>query len=304
VAGAPAVGYEEPRFDPGAPADDNWVMALHKVSWGAVLAGIVTALVVQFLLNLLGLGLGLATLEPASAGADPTANTAALIAAAWWTGSGIVAAFIGGLSAGRLSGKPKGTTTGWHGFVSWAGTTLVLVYLITSAAGTLVGGTLGTVGRALGGLSQTAAQAAASAAPALAQIPDPFAGIEQQIRSATGGNDPAALRDAAISAIRAAVTSDEGEAEGARERAAQALARAQNTSVEEARSQLQQYEQQFRQAVEGTREQVRQAAAATAPVVARGALIAFGALALGAFAGWLGGRVGGVRPIYRRRRSH
>ena len=37
--------------------------AIKRVSWGAIFAGAVVAIVTQFLLNLLGLGLGLTTFE-------------------------------------------------------------------------------------------------------------------------------------------------------------------------------------------------------------------------------------------------
>jgi hypothetical protein len=60
---------------------------------------------------------------------------------------------------------------------------------------------------------QTAAQAAA---PSLSGATDPFSSIEQSLKGATGGNDPAALRDAATVAMRAPVTGDEAKAQEAR----------------------------------------------------------------------------------------
>jgi len=46
---------------------------------------------------------------------------------------------------------------------------------------------------------------------------DPFSDIEQSVRSTTGGNDPAALRDAAVVTVRAAVTGDQQKAQEAYE---------------------------------------------------------------------------------------
>jgi hypothetical protein len=134
------------------------------------------------------------------------------------------------------------------------------------------------------------------AAPALSDVTDPFSSIEQSLRSATGGNDPAALRDAATAAIRAVVTGDQAKATEARERAAQALAKAQNIPVEEARTQIQQYEQQYRQAVEEAKQKATQVADTTTKAVSRGALFGSIALLLGAVAGWFGGRMGAVEP--------
>ena len=114
------------------------------------------------------------------------------------------------------------------------------------------------------------------------------------LRSAAPGNDPAALRDAAIAAVRAAITGDQQQAEEARERAAQAIARAQNISVENARTQVQQYEQQYRQTVDRAKQQATQAADTAAKAVSRAALFGAISLLLGAVAGWFGGRMGAV----------
>jgi hypothetical protein len=149
--------------------------------------------------------------------------------------------------------------------------------------------------------------AAQMVAPTLARSSDPFASIDESIRSASGGTDPAALRDAATSGVRALLTSDPAGQEAARERAVQALAKAQNIPVEQARTQVAQYEQQYRQLVDQAKRQVAAAADATATAVSRGAL--FGAIALlfGALVAWFGGRMGALDPselstMVRRRR--
>ena len=286
--------YDAPHTSPVTPSEDARTVLLNKVSWGAIFAGIVAALVTQLILNMLGIGLGFASIDPGAGTANnPDADTASIVAAAWWAVSGIIAAFIGGLAAGRLSGKPKGSTTGWHGFIAWAGTTLIVIYLVTSTASSLLGGTFNAVSNALGGLAGTASQVASDVVPEAA---NPFAAIEQQVRSATGGNDPQQLRDAAVSAVRAAVTGDAAEQQQATDRAAEALARAQNISVEDARAQVQQYVQEYQQTVQRAQQEATQAAAAATDIASRGALIATVALVIGALAGWLGGRAGAVAP--------
>ena len=115
------------------------------------------------------------------------------------------------------------------------------------------------------------------------------------MRDATGGNDPAALRDAAVTAVRAALTGDQAQGGGTRACGA-AVARAQNIPIEEAQRQVAGYEQQYRQAVDQARQQAAEAADAAARVVSRGALFGFFALALGALAAWFGGRAGAVYP--------
>ena len=290
---------DAPHLSPVTPAEDVRSMMLNRINWGAVLAGVVVALVTQLLLNLLGIGVGAATLDPGT-GDNPSASSFSIGAGIWWTLSGIIASFAGGYAAGRLAGKPRESTAGWHGLIAWAFTTLVIFYLLTSTLGSVLGGSLnalssavGGVGRAVGTTAQSAAQAAA---PALSQVADPFSSIEQSVRQATGGNDPAALRDAAVSAVRAALTGDQARAQEARDRAAQALARAQNIPVEQARGQVQQYEQQYRQAADQAKEQATRAARAASRAVSRGALFGSFALILGAIAAWFGGRAGTVDP--------
>jgi hypothetical protein len=284
---------------PVTPAEDARTILLNRVSWGAVFVGVVVSLVVQLILNLLGVGVGAASLNPLS-GDNPSATQFSMVAAIWWTVAGIIAAFAGGYSAGRLAGQPVEATAGWHGLTAWALTTLVVFYLLTSAVGGVLGGaynavtsTAGNLASSAGGAVQTATQAAA---PGIAQSADPFSSIAQTLRSAAGGNDPAALRDAAIAATRTAITGDQEQAQEARERAAQAIAKAQNVSIEQARTQLQQYEQQYRQAVDDAKQKAVAAADVSARAVSRGALLGAIALLLGAIAAWFGGRAGAVDP--------
>jgi hypothetical protein len=284
-----------PHLSPVTPEEDARTVLLNRISWGAVLAGVVVGLVVQLILNMIGVGIGAATFHPMT-GDNPEASTFSIVAAVWWTVSGIIAAFVGGLAAGRLAGKPKESTAGWHGLTAWALTTLVVFYLLTTAVGGIIGGVFSTISSAAGGLGRTAATAAQAAAPAVAQANDPVARIEQAVRDATGGNDPAALRDGAVSAVRAVVTGNPDQAQQARERAAQAISKAQNISIDDARKQVQQYEEQYRQAVEQAKQQAAKAADAAASAVSKGSLFGAIALVLGAIAGWFGGRAGKIDP--------
>src|SRR3954470_4840060 len=292
---------DAPHLSPATPAEDQRTILLNEIAWGAVLAGVVVALVTQLLLNMLGLGIGIATLDP-STGDNPSATSLSIGAGIWWTLSGILASLAGGYAAGRLSRRPKEATAAWHGLTAWAFTTLVIFYLLSSTVGGVLGGVYNTVSGALGGLGRGAADTggaaatAGAAAPALSRVADPMAAIETSVRDASGGNDPAALRDAAVTAMRAALTGDQAQAQDARERAAQALAKAQNIPIEQARTQVTGYEQQYRQTVERARQQATAAADTAAKVVSRGALFGFFALALGAVAAWFGGRSGAVYP--------
>ncbi|MBY3101906.1 PhnA-like protein [Rhizobium laguerreae] len=273
--------------------DDNPYLnaAFNKISWGAVFAGVAVALVVQLLLNLLGAGIGAAVIDPASDD-NPSATTLSVSTAIWFVVSGVIASFIGGYVSSRLSGRPVRSTGALHGVTSWAVTTLIVIYLLTSSVGVLVGGVFNGLGGIVSSAGSTVASAATTAAPALATATDPMAGIEQNIRDLSGGNDPAALRDAAVASMRAALTGDQAKAEEARNRAADALAKAQNIPADQARQQVTQYEQQYQDAVAQAKQQATEAAQAAATAFSAGAILAFIALAVGAIAAWMGGAVG------------
>jgi pyruvate/2-oxoglutarate dehydrogenase complex dihydrolipoamide acyltransferase (E2) component len=296
--GTPRV-RDAPPTSPAIPAEDVRTGTLSKIAWGAVFAGVVVALATQLVLNLLGMGIGAATLNPVE-GDSPSATSFSIGAGIWFALSSILGALAGGYTAGRLAGVPNESTAGWHGLTTWALATLVIFYLLSSTVGGILGGAyrgmtsaLGSVASAVGSTAQTAAQVAG---PGLSGVTDPFSSIEQLLRSAAPENDPAALRDAAIAAVRAAVTGDQQHAAEVRERAARVVARAQNISVEDARTQVQQYEQQYRKTVDRAKQQATQAADTAAKAVSRAALFGFISLLLGAIGGWIGGRMGAVGP--------
>ena len=213
TAGLPgAQAYDQPTA-----GEDAHTILVNRVSWGAIFAGVVVALVVQVLLTMLGVGIGVATLDP-GAGDNPAVSTFSIATGLWYVLSGIIAAFAGGYIAARMSGKTVATTGALHGLTSWAFTTLLVLYLLSTAVGGIVGGAFNGITSAVGGLGQTVAQ---TAAPIIAEA-NPLDAIENQVRAS--GNDPEALNAAATNAIRALVTGDEAGADEARGQAAQALA--------------------------------------------------------------------------------
>lgn len=275
---------------PTASEDAHTIM-INRVSWGAIFAGVVVGLVVHVLLTMLGVGIGVATLDP-GAGDNPEASTFSIVAGVWYVISGIIAAFGGGYIAARMSGKTVPTTGALHGLTAWAFTTLLVLYLLTTALGSILGGAFSGVSSAVGGVSQTVAQAAGP----LIEDANPLEAIENQVRST--GNDPEALNAAAVDAIRGLVTGDPAEADQARQEAAQALANARGIPVPEATQQIEQIEQQYQQTVDQAQQMATETADAAAAAVSTGAIMAFIALVLGAIAGWLGGRSGVVHPVF------
>ncbi|GGG13381.1 hypothetical protein GCM10010924_48170 [Rhizobium wenxiniae] len=271
-------------------------VALYKISWGAVLAGVAIALAAQFLLNLLGVGIGAAVLDPTTSD-NPEASTFSIAGGIWFVLAGIVSAFIGGYIASRLSGRPNKSTGGFHGLTTWAVTTLVVLFMLTTSIGALIGGAFSGLSSVISGAGQSAATAVAASAPAISSANGPMAGIERQVRGSTG-NDPKALQDAAVAAVQAAITGDQSAGEDARTRAADAVSRAQGIPVDQARLQVEQYEKTYHDNIEAAKKQAAEAADIAATTVATGAILGFLALALGAATSWFGG-VSGTRAILR-----
>jgi ribulose kinase len=106
------------------------------------------------------------------------------------------------------------------------------------------------------------------------RLPLAFRAITESIG---GSDDVAAMRDAAVAAVRSAVTGDPAKAQQQQERAAEALAEAREIPIEQARTEVQQYTQQYQQVAQ----QAEEAADTAATAVSTGALVAFVALLLG-----------------------
>lgn len=121
----------------------NLANKVSRISWGAIFAGTLTALAVVTMLNLLGLGIGLTTIDPMTE-SDPLngLGTGALI---WFGLSNLVALFVGGLIAGRMCGLPSNADGGLHGFLSWSLFTMVTLFLVTSSIGMAINGMTGAI---------------------------------------------------------------------------------------------------------------------------------------------------------------
>jgi hypothetical protein len=278
-----------PIAAPTLVPDDQRTYLFSRASWGAIVAGVVAALVAQLLINLFGIGVGLSAVNVANTADNPDASTFSIGAGIWWTLSGIIASF-GGVVAGRLCGAAQPNTARWHGLVTWCATTLVIFYLLTTVLGSIVGGTFNALGSTLSGVGRTAA----SAATGVAQATD-TGGLEAQVRSLVNPSDNQSVQNNIIAYVRASAGGDQRAANEARDRAVDSLARVANISPDEARTRLGQIEQQYRHTVDQAKQQATQAAEVARKSAARAGLFGFVALVLGAIAAWFGGGVGTPR---------
>ena len=133
-----------------APAE---YAAFSRIRWGAVFAGTLIALTVMVALNLLGVGIGLTTIDPATE-TNPLAGlgTGAII---WYVVASLLSLFTGGYVAGKLSGFPKKSNAGMHGLLSWGLFTIVSLYLFTTAMGRVVSGVGSAISSVTSGVTNT-----------------------------------------------------------------------------------------------------------------------------------------------------
>lgn len=267
------------------------VYLLNKVSWGAIFAGVVMALTVHLVLNLFGIGVGTATIDPAT-GQTPSATSISIGAAVWWTVSGIIAAFVGGFVAARLSGRPSRSTGGWHGLTTWALSTLVIFFTLTSTLGTITGGAYNAMSGTAGGI----ASALQNIEPAAGDVPPQ---VSQEVDQMTGDLQMSEVRQAIGDVLAAMISQDQSAITEARREAITIIAESRNVSRVEAQQLLDQYTQQASQTMGDIREGAAEGADTVANALSKTAWFSAIALVLGALAAWFGGYTGSVKkPAY------
>lgn len=277
--------YDNGRRDVVAATDDRRTWLSNHASISAIIFGVITALLTQMVIGLAGVGFGLASFTiTGNTAANPSFSTMSIDTAAWWIGSGIVASFVGGLVAGRLCGSPRHSTAGWHGFVTWCAATLIVVWMLGSALGGILGGTFGAVASTLGGLGKATMAVTGMPAP-MANPPSADAMVKQLTSPSGGPADPVAAF------ARAVATGDQAAADQAKSAAADALAKTANISPQDATNRLNALQQQAQQAAQ----QAKDAAERARKTTAEGALFAVAALLFGMIASIIGAGFGTPR---------
>src|ERR1051325_5144411 len=131
---------------PEVPGRRPAPLFLRRVSWGAILAGLVVTLVLEIVLSVLGVAIGASTIQPLE---HVDAKGYGIGSALWLGITTLVSIFSGACVAGRLSGGPREADGMLHGVATWATATLLGVFLLTSAVGNLIGGAAALLGRAM-----------------------------------------------------------------------------------------------------------------------------------------------------------
>ncbi len=131
-----------------------------NLSWGAVIAGVVTFFAVFMMFSLITSAIGFGVLSPTSDNPLSGVGTGVVI---WTVITLIVSLFAGGFVSGLAARK----TGMLHGFLTWSLSMILLFVMITStlfsavgALGRVVGGTIGFVGKAAGNVTSKVAEVA------------------------------------------------------------------------------------------------------------------------------------------------
>ncbi|OYD83725.1 hypothetical protein [Azospirillum brasilense] len=267
-----------------------------RVSWAAVFAGVVLALAIQLLLSMLGLGIGMTTIDP-SAGREglPQASSFGLGAGLWWTVSYMIALGIGGYVAARLAGVVVRGDGLIHGLLTWAFALLISAYLVTTTLGNVMGGALSALGNVTSGVTQTVKQVAPEVAEASGLSAEDLRNrAEDLLRPADQQRSGTDARTQLVSALTTMARGGP-EADQARQQAVSLIAQQAGIPEDQARQRLQQVEQQFGQAKQQATQTATQAAEATSNTLSSAGIWGTVALLLGAAAAALGGRMGTQR---------
>jgi hypothetical protein len=193
---APVVGAGQTATQPGAVATppvasrpieqvqevrqvevpDGFDLRHDRVHWGPIVAGLLTALTTLLLLSLLGLAIGLTSVNAGAAAAQGAAPAdAGRNSGIWAAISGVVAFVLGGYVAGRTAAI---FNRSW-GALNGALVFMLAVPLILWLAGSGLGAVLGSLGSLSGALASNpdatqAAQGVAGQAQAAAQSVQPI----------------------------------------------------------------------------------------------------------------------------------
>jgi len=291
----PILGKGEAMADQEVFENRQWVQqapaAPRRVSWGAIFAGAIAVIAVELLLNLLGAGVGAATINPQQ-GQMPGQGLA-VGAVIWFVLSWILALFIGGWVAGRLADNPSKRDGALYGFVTWALASLALVFMLSTA----VGGVLGGAASVLGQTASLAGHGAQAAAPAVTNVIGQATGVTPQKVQADAGD---LARDPNFQAFVSGVIKNGQVTPQDRQALAQLLVQRRHMSMDEANATIDRWQGQITQGVQQAKQTAAQAATTAASGVSKGAFGSFFALLLGLIAAVAGSWVGTHESV----RSH
>jgi hypothetical protein len=274
----------------------NRPAVMRRISWSSVIAGVLIALIVQVAMNILGLAIGSAILDPDAPrnALGPTFSTGAVV---WIGASTLLSLFAGGYVAARMSSNINRFDAMLHGLLVWALATLLSFALLWSTASSIISGVSGLVGEGLSMIGMGAAEAAPEVAQALTMQEDVFTSINDQA-SRAGVEADAPNNTALMMAMGSLLRAEPGSTAATDAHAnAVSVLTGQGMSQAEADALVTGWETQYRQSVDEVARMTEEAAENLADATAVTSGILFLMMVLGAFAGGMGGVSGRPRRL-------
>ncbi|MBD0271377.1 MAG: hypothetical protein ICV73_05555 [Acetobacteraceae bacterium] len=278
-----------------------------RVSWGAIAAGAVIAVMIGLMLNILGTAIGVTAVD-AVEGDTPDASTFGIGAAIWLLVATLVGLGVGAYAAARLSGTADKTDAALHGVGVWAIGFLLSAVLLGNIAAGAASSVFTTASSLLGG----AAQGAGSAVSGIASQVNPRTALDRAREGLSGPSEPARMtteqRGSEITSILGSGIASGGLSDPQRQRLAALVSAETGISQDEAAQRVRSYEAQAQQTARETADRAKRAADAAATGASTAAYAVFGTLLLGAIVSILAARAGarnliGVRVAAPARRT-
>jgi len=129
-------------------AGDEFEFVGFRLSWGAVLAGVVVAVVIQIILSLIGLAIGLGAIDFRTG--QPFQGIG-LGAGIWAALTALISLFVGGMVAGHMAGVLTRLDGVLHGVLVWGLSVIIALWALSAGVTTLLGGMFGVAGQVLAG---------------------------------------------------------------------------------------------------------------------------------------------------------
>lgn len=255
-----------------------------RVSWGAIFAGVVVALLTQLALEMLGIAIGVGAIEPGEDTLGPDFTSAVVV---WLAATMLLSLFAGGLVTGKLSGTSDASSGLLQGLTMMGVTTLITLFLLSSTLMSTLRGVSGLIGDGLSFVGSNAEDVATTVADAVELRDNVLVEIRDEAEDILA-------EDASLTSLRIALDDyllGEEPGQDVRQAAITALASQTELTQEEAAAQLDEWEADLDQAVTNLEEEAERVASDVADIIAATAGVIFAMLVAGAFAGAAGGYV-------------
>jgi hypothetical protein len=264
-------------------------------------------------LNMLGLAIGAATINPISEidPVEPSLGTGAVI---WFAATNLIALFLGAYVAGHMSGMVDQGDGILHGLVTWAIVTLISVVMLTTSISNVVSGMVNAASQALSQAGQVVADVSPEVADALNIQDSTLAGIRNETRMllqqaavpatqpgnpdsevanppALNADQPATLTELQVNRAVQDLFNLDTIQDSDRDTVATLLADNSNLTEAQARATIDRWEQAYIEIRNDAEETVRRVTQQIADAVTLLAGAVFAAIIVGAFAAGVGGAV-------------